>query len=97
MKHNRFLTLLAAVLVLALVLTNLAVPSFAQRKLGDVDGDGYITSADARIALRASVKLEDLSAEEKAAADVDQDKFVTSADARLILRASVGLEDASKW
>ncbi len=92
MKHNRFLTLLAAALILALVLANLAVPSFAQRKLGDVDGDGYITSADARLALRASVKLEDLSAEEKAAADVDQDTYVTSADARLILRASVKLE-----
>ena len=92
MKHNRFLTLLALALILALVLTNLAVPSFAKRKLGDVDGDGYITSADARLALRASVKLETLSDEQKAAADVDQDTYVTSADARLILRASVKLE-----
>ena len=92
MKHNRFLTLLAAALILALVLANLAVPSFAQRKLGDVDGDGYITSADARLALRASVKLDPLSDEQKAAADVDQDTYVTSADARLILRASVKLE-----
>ncbi|MBQ6065984.1 MAG: hypothetical protein IJK89_04105 [Clostridia bacterium] len=92
MKHNRFLTLLAAALILALVLANLAVPSFAKRKLGDVDGDGYITSADARLALRASVKLEALTAEQALAADVDQDTYVTSADARLILRASVKLE-----
>lgn len=63
--------------------------------IGDVDGDGNITSADARLALRASVRLEKI---EKGtarffAADVDYDRALTAADARLILRASVGLED----
>ncbi len=67
---------------------------------GDVDGDGKLTSADARLALRASVGLEPQIAPGTAAynaADVDADDKVTSADARLILRASVGLEDTSKW
>lgn len=59
---------------------------------GDIDGNGEITSADARLALRASVGLETLSAEAGQAADVDGDEKVTSADARLILRYSVGLE-----
>lgn len=61
---------------------------------GDVDGDGKVSSADARLALRASVGLEKYakgSAQFKAA-DADKDGKITSADARLILRASVGLE-----
>ena len=69
---------------------------------GDVDGDGKLTSADARLALRASVGLTDKGDVEKDSAgylacDVDGDGKVTSADARLILRASVGLEDAGTF
>ena len=67
---------------------------------GDVDGDGKLTSADARLALRASVGLEaDIKPGTDAylAADADGDGKITSADARLILRASVGLEDASQF
>ena len=66
---------------------------------GDVDGDGKITSADARLALRRSVKLEDYpeGSAPYLACDADGDGTVSSADARLILRASVGLEDATKW
>lgn len=61
---------------------------------GDVDGDGNITSADARLALRASVKLENYEAgtREFLAGDVDNDGKITSADARAILRHSVKLE-----
>lgn len=61
---------------------------------GDVDGDGEISSADARLALRRSVMLEDYPEDSAAysACDADRDGEVTSADARLILRASVGLE-----
>lgn len=62
---------------------------------GDVDNDGKITSADARLALRRSVQLEDFAETSAAyyACDADEDGSVTSADARLILRASVGLEE----
>ncbi len=64
-----------------------------------MDGDGKISSADARLALRRSVNLEDYPAgsAQYLACDVDADGKVTSADARLILRASVGLEDANAW
>lgn len=65
----------------------------AAAKLGDVDSDGSISSADARLVLRASVGLEELSAETIKLADVDFDGSISSADARLILRASVGLEE----
>ena len=62
--------------------------------LGDVDMDGDILSADARLALRASVSLEvyDKYSYAAAAADVDSDGSLTAADARSILRTAVGLE-----
>ena len=61
-------------------------------KTGDVDLSGDVTAADARIALRAAVGLETLSAEQALNADADRDGSVTAADARLILRVAVGLE-----
>ncbi len=61
-------------------------------KAGDVDADGKITAADARLALRKSVNLETFTDAQTKAADVDGKPNVTAADARLILRASVGLE-----
>lgn len=60
--------------------------------LGDVDGNAQITAADARIALRASVELENLNGWELLAAKVNGNAQITAADARMILRASVGLE-----
>ena len=59
---------------------------------GDVDMDGKVTPADARIALRVSVKLDTISDDAYFLADVDGSGKVTSADARMILRAAVGLE-----
>ena len=67
-------------------------PAYA---LGDVDGNGKVESADARLALRASVKLEKDITEGTAAytaADVNNDGKVGSDDARKILRVSVKLE-----
>ncbi len=63
-------------------------------EIGDVDNDGSISSADARLALRASVGLEKMTKDTQKflAADVDNDGAVTSADARLILRVSVKLD-----
>ena len=68
-------------------------------KPGDVDGDGNISAADARLALRRSVGLETYEEGSPAflACDVDLDGNVSAADARLILRASVGLEDPKTW
>lgn len=63
--------------------------------LGDTDINGEITAADARLALRYSVGLEEFTPVQKAAADVNSDKAITAADARIILRASVDLEEIS--
>ncbi|MDR1629081.1 MAG: metallophosphoesterase [Oscillospiraceae bacterium] len=59
---------------------------------GDLDYNHMITAADARLALRASAKLDKLTATDKIVADVDGDGNVTAADARLILRASAKLQ-----
>ncbi|MBE6813653.1 MAG: hypothetical protein E7523_12350 [Ruminococcaceae bacterium] len=61
--------------------------------LGDIDGDGHITAGDARLALRASVKLESFSNQQKHIGDVDKDNIITAGDARLILRWSVGMPE----
>lgn len=59
---------------------------------GDVDGDGKITAADARKALRGASQLEKLTEKQKKAADVNNDGKVTAADARTILRQAANLE-----
>ena len=59
--------------------------------LGDVDGDGNITSADALSILRTSAGLSSLSPEQTKLADVDGDGNITSADALAVLRHSAGL------
>lgn len=60
--------------------------------LGDVNLDGNITAADARLALRASARLTQLSDEAFLAADVNIDRKITASDARKILRVSAGLD-----
>lgn len=60
------------------------------RLKGDVDGDGKITSTDARLALQASVGKIELDEEAAYAADVDGDGTVTSTDARIILQKATG-------
>lgn len=59
---------------------------------GDVDGDGDITAADARRALRISASLEKVSSPFLMAADLDGDKSVTASEARKILRVASRLD-----
>lgn len=68
------------------------VKILSKLRSGDINGDGRISAEDARIALRASVELEQLSENQKTAADIDKNLSITAADARTILRASVDLE-----
>lgn len=63
----------------------------------DVNGDGNVSAADARKALRASVGLEELSMPSLKAIGVTEEKDITAAVARNILRAAVGLEDAPRF
>ena len=66
---------------------------------GDVDGNGKIETADARLALRCSIGLESYAADSREfkAADVDGKGGVTTSDARYILRKSIGLTDPGIW
>lgn len=63
--------------------------------LGDVLGNGKITPADARAALRAAARLEGLDKAALFAADMDFSGNVTPADARAILRQSARLDGAT--
>lgn len=61
--------------------------------LGDVDGDGKVTAADARLVLRRAALLVTFTVEQDWLADVDDDGDVTARDARIILRVAAGLEE----
>lgn len=89
-KRIKHLFSAAVSMLLAVIL---AVSSFAAIMLGDADGNGEITVADARQVLRFAVKLDVPSNDEiKAAADVNRDGDINVSDARTVLRAAVGLE-----
>lgn len=60
--------------------------------LGDVDGDGLITAADARLVLRYSVGIENLTEQQKRAADIFLNGSIDSANARKLMRIAVGLD-----
>lgn len=60
--------------------------------LGDMDGNGKVTPADARTALRIAATLEIGTDEQRILADINGDGKITASDARSILRAAVGLD-----
>lgn len=62
-----------------------------KRDLGDVNGDGRVSAADAAEILRYDAGLIKLDAEEKAAADANGDGRVSAADAAEILKKDAGL------
>ncbi len=68
---------------------------------GDLDSNGEVTAADARLTLRASVGLETNSNDWfKDAGNIEKEQGeqkLTAADARLILRGSVDLENKDEW
>lgn len=57
---------------------------------GDVNGDGKVTSSDARAILRYAARIEPLT--DETVADVDQNGKVNSTDARLALRIAAKIE-----
>ncbi len=67
-------------------------PEFDERKFGDINSDGVLTAADARILLRCSVSLESISDYISTYGDYTADGKITSEDARLSLRVSVALD-----
>jgi len=61
--------------------------------LGDIDQDGYVTEADAQLALKIAVGSYKPTAEEFRRADVDRNNVVLSSDGLYILRYAQGLID----
>ena len=87
-----------SILLCAILLVGSAFTGTATHVLyGDIDDDGIISAGDARLALRNSVGLEELTANELLLADVDGDGIVTAGDARSILRGSVGLDNTNNF
>ncbi|MDO4543760.1 MAG: dienelactone hydrolase family protein [Clostridia bacterium] len=86
---RRGLCLFFALLLVAVL------PTFANAeaalKMGDVDGSGVVSAADASVVLRAVVQLDELDEAQRVAADVDGNKSVDAADASKILRYIVKL------
>ena len=58
----------------------------------DVDGNGKITPADARLALRAAAGLDTIEGVYETAANFDGQDVISPSDARMILRKAAGLE-----
>lgn len=59
--------------------------------MGDVNGDGILTAADARMILRYSARLESFTAAQQKLSDLNCDGEITAFDARIALRASANL------
>ena len=91
-KVKRALYILLAITILVFLVI-LFASAETTSSIGDINGDGKISAADARLALRASVGLEKLTDAQFKSADVNNDNKVTASDARTILRVSVGLEE----
>ena len=64
--------------------------------IGDVTGDGKITSADAREILRFSVGIIEPDNEALLRADIDADGSISAADARSALRIAIGFIEEGK-
>ena len=58
---------------------------------GDINADGSVDSVDALLALRYSMQMQDLTAEELERADINGDGVVDATDALLILRLSMNI------
>lgn len=63
----------------------------SEKRNGDVNFDGKITAADARLILRSSAGLQLFTTAQMTAADVNGDAKITAADARAVLRMAAGL------
>lgn len=81
--------------VCGVVLEEKVIPA---TKKGDINGDGKITAADARLILRYSARLDNGwdDADIISIADFDNDGKLTAKDARQCLRYAAGLDDYFK-
>ncbi|MCD7827189.1 MAG: dockerin type I repeat-containing protein [Clostridiales bacterium] len=67
-------------------------PSGSDVMKGDVNGDGKVSAADARSALRIAASLDEATDDALAAGDLDGNGKITAAEARRILRVAASLD-----
>ena len=82
------------------VLDEKIIPALAEKPknaLGDVNNDGKVTAADARLVLRMAAKIDSYSDEQIAYLDLNKDGKITAADARILLRISAKIESIEKY
>lgn len=89
-KMIKLFSLVTAIIMLFL---SISLTAFATQSLlvGDADGDGILSAADARIILRISVGIDKAENIETKRLDTDCDGEITASDARTVLRLSIGL------
>ncbi len=68
-----------------------AQPEYQEGKMGDMDGDGSVTSGDALIALQVAAKLTEETDAYHTYGDMDGDGSVTSGDALVMLQIAAKL------
>lgn len=82
-----------SVLLALSVFAALALCASAETFLvGDANGDGKISAADARIVLRVSAKIETFNENQTAVCDTNGDGKISASDARKILRMSAHID-----
>lgn len=87
---------LVIIMLTVFLLSIFSVSAFAL-SVGDVNGDGVVRAADARLALRCSARIEELTEEQFDAADVDRSGKVTAGDARQILRFAANIDKSFSY
>lgn len=95
MKKIFILFLTIAICFLSLCISCTAADD-SSYKLMDVDGDGIITAADARLGLRAVAKLDNTTDRCQYAVDIDDDGKLSGTESRAIMRVAAGLADETR-
>lgn len=90
-KRKNLKRIIAGLLALGCITLGNVSAKADEKKMGDVNRDGKIDSADAVLVLRYSIGLEEIEDDYIQYADVDNDGDISSNDAVEILRYSIGL------
>lgn len=90
---RKFLSLSLSLMILSVSIIYAEADSQHIRFMpGDVNGDFFVNSQDAREVLRAAAKLYELPQSQFPCADLNRDGIISSVDARVLLRAAARLE-----
>ncbi len=98
LKKIKKITVFLVVCVMVFsVFGSFGVAADLKNQLGDINSDGKLNAADARIILRVSAKLDELSSEKLSFADINGDDKVNASDARIILRIAAKLDSLDNY